>query len=93
MCERSMPLKTKIQRQLKEILEKARELKRSRVTDEGSSASAESGRHDADSGDVDLVQLVTMAEDAPDTDDEAVDPSFDLDSSLKSDLDHLQERF
>ena len=26
-------------------------------------------------------------------DDEAVDPSFDLDSSLKSDVDHLEEHF
>ena len=76
-----MPPKTKRQRHLEEILEKARESKRSRVTDEGPIASAESGRHDADSGDVDLVQLVTMTEDALGTDDEAVDPSFDLDKA------------
>ena len=41
----------------------------------------------------DLAQLVTMSEDALDTDGEAVDPSFDLDSSMKSDADHLQESF
>ena len=34
-----------------------------------------------------------MPEDALDTEDEAVDPSFNLDSSMKSDLDHLQESF
>ena len=39
-----------------------------------------------------LVQLATMTEDALDTDDEAIDPSFDLDSSLRSDLDHQLER-
>ena len=41
------------------------------------------------SGNDDLAQLVTMSKDALDTDDEAVDPSFDLDSSTKSDADHL----
>ena len=30
-----------------------------------------------------------MTEDAADTDDEAVDPMFDLDSSMKSDVDHI----
>lgn len=45
------------------------------------------------SGNDELAQLVTMSEDALDTDDEAVDPSFDFDSSMKSDADHLQESF
>ena len=95
--ERTMPPKTKRQRQLQSALDKARESKRSRVTDEGPSASAESdemsGRLDADTREVDLAQFVTMSEDALDTDDEAVDPSFDLDSSLKSDVEHLQDSF
>ena len=30
-----------------------------------------------------------MTEDAAYTDDEAVDPTFDLDSSMKSDVDHI----
>ena len=69
-------------------LDKARESKRSRVTDKGPSASAESDemsrRLDADTREVDLTQFVTMSEDMLDTDNEAVDPSFNLDSSLRS---------
>ena len=34
-----------------------------------------------------------MPDDALDTDDEAVDPSFDLDSSVRSDTDHIVETF
>ena len=34
-----------------------------------------------------------MSEDALDTEDEAVDPMFDLDSSMKSDTDHIAETF
>ena len=34
-------------------------------------------------------KLISMHEDALDTDDETVDPSFDLDSSVRSDSDHL----
>ena len=34
-----------------------------------------------------------MSEDGLDTEDEAVDPSFDLNSSLKSDVEYLQESF
>ena len=90
-----MPPKTKRQRQVESILEKARESKRSRLTDEEPGTSGEGSRRadDMASGNDDLAQLVTMSEDALDTDDEAVDPSFDLDSSMKSDADHLQESF
>ena len=38
---------------------------------------------------VDLAGLLEMTEDATVTDDEAVDPTFDLDSSMKSDVDHI----
>ena len=68
-----MPPKTKRQRQRETVMEKARDSKRSRVTDARLSA----GRAE----EPDLVQLATMSEDALDTEDEAVDPSFDLDSS------------
>ncbi len=34
-----------------------------------------------------------MPEDALDTEDEDVDPSFDLDSSIKDDVDHLVDTF
>ena len=37
---------------------------------------------------VDLAGLLAMTEDAADTD-EVVDPTFDLDSSMKSDVDHI----
>ena len=36
-----------------------------------------------------LSQLIAMHEDALDTDDETVNPSFDLDSNVRSDCDHL----
>ena len=42
-----------------------------------------------DVGDSSLSQLIAMHEDALDTDDETVDPSFDLNSSVRSDSDHL----
>ena len=38
---------------------------------------------------VDLAGLLAMTEDAADTDDEAVDPTFNLDSNMKSDVDHI----
>jgi len=34
-----------------------------------------------------------MSEEALDTDDEDVDPSFDLDLSMKADTDHTMEQF
>ena len=34
-----------------------------------------------------------MTDDAMDTDDEAADPTFDLDLSMKSDVDHMIEIF
>lgn len=40
-----------------------------------------------------LACLPTMSEDALETDDEAVYPIFDLDSSMKLDVDHLIEIF
>ena len=46
-----------------------------------------------DVGDGSLSQLIAMHEDALDTDDETVVPSFDLDSSARSDSDHLVENF
>ena len=42
-----------------------------------------------DIGDSSLSQLIAMHEDALDTDDETVDPSFDLNSSMRSNSDHL----
>ena len=42
-----------------------------------------------DVGDSSLSQLTTMHSDALDTDDETVDPSFDLDSSMRPNSYHL----
>ena len=41
----------------------------------------------------DIVDLVKMSDDALDTEDEAVDPSFDLNSSILSDSDYLVKNF
>ena len=41
----------------------------------------------------DLSGLLSMSDDALDTKDENDDPSFDLDTSMKSDVDHLAENF
>ena len=41
----------------------------------------------------DIVDLVKMSDNTLDTEDEAVDPSFDLNSSIMSDSDYLIENF
>lgn len=40
-----------------------------------------------------LAELLAMPGTALDTDDEALDPTFGLDSSMKSDTDHIMENF
>ena len=81
-----MPPKNKRKLQIVDSLERARESKRSRKSGEGSSSSTvtevRSERFGVDTEDVTLAQLIVMPEDALDTDDETVDPSFDLDSSM-----------
>ena len=60
---------------------------------EGSEIESRKGTSSAvgtdDVSDSSLSQLIAMHEDALDTDDETVDPSFDLNSSVRSDSDHL----
>ena len=79
------------------VLEKAREVKSRRMSGEGTSSTAEievqteRGGTDDDTGE--LTGLLAMPGTALDTDDEAVDPTFDLDSSMKSDTDHIMESF
>ena len=93
----TMPPKPIKKRQMDQNLEKAREVKRRRESGEGASGSAEIevriGHGETDAQEGDLSALLTMSEDALDTDDEAVDPSVDLDTSMKSDIDHLVESF
>ena len=40
-----------------------------------------------------LSQLLTMSDDALDTEDDRKDPTFDLDSSMKEDEDHMTDTF
>lgn len=62
---------------------KARAKKEKLENGQGASAEVE------ESGEVHgLFELATMSGDALDTEDEEVDPSFDLDSSMKDDVDH-----
>ena len=93
-----MPPKSARKRQLDLNLEKAREAKRSRESGEGTSSAAEievrserSGTNVEQDQPDDLAGLLAITEDAADTDDEAVDPTFDLESSMKSDVNHIIE--
>lgn len=102
-CFGTMPPKTKRQRRLEESLEKARESKRIRKDARGSSSGVVSTKHGKGSGTVEvrtqhgepegLADLLTQPEDALDTEDEEIDPIFDLDCSMKSDSGHIAESF
>ena len=91
-----MPPKKKRQQQLEKSLEKAREAKRRR-TEAGSEAptteTATSTIADDEGEPSGLTQLLAMSDDALDTEDEEKDPTFDLDSSLKEDKDHITDSF
>ena len=80
-----MPPKSKRKLQLEEGLQAARPAKLSRESGEGMSSAV---RND-DVGVCFLSQLIAIHEDALDTDDETIDPSFYLDSSVRSNSDHL----
>ena len=80
-----MPPESKSKLQLEEGLQAARAAKLSRVSGEGTSSAVRTD----DVGDSSLSQLIATHEDALDTDDETVDPSFDPNSSVMSDSDHL----
>ena len=85
-----LPPKSKRKLSLEKNCERAREAKRKRNSGEGTSSGSVSEVRIGD--DTSLSQLVAMP-DALDTDDEAVDPSFDLDWSARSDTDHYVETF
>ena len=79
-----MPARSKRQRAGEKNTRKARAKKGRLEVGEGASAQLE------DSGEVHgLFELATMSDSALDTEDEAVDPSFDLDRSMKDDVDHI----
>ena len=50
-------------------------------------------QQDSESEVMELSGLLSINEYAIDTEDEFVDPSFDLDNSVRNDYDHLVERF
>lgn len=87
-----MPGKSARKRRLEKDLEKAREAKMRKSEEQGASASCQTvdGIHDIDHED---ASVLLMSEDAIDTDDDAVDPDFDLDSSIRSDPDHIIDSF
>ena len=80
-----MPPKSKRKLQLKESLQAARAAKLSRKSGEGTFSAVRTD----DVSDISLYQLIAMHDDDLDTDDETLDPSFDLDSSARSVSDHL----
>ena len=92
----TMPPKSARKRQIQASLQKAREYRRTRVSSDnsvtatpitGASAAVPSVEQS------DMAELLSMPESALDTDNEDIDPSFDLDASMKSDSDHMIESF
>lgn len=91
-----MPPKSKRQWALEGNLEKARDSKRVCLPIEEESQSAQQVLHAAGSARPEpetLSDLLTLSDDALDTDDEAHDPTFDLDESIMSDHDHMEDNF
>lgn len=90
-----MPPRSKRQRQCESSLEVARDAKRKRDFDEGPSTTREiQVRNVSDTEERNPVPALAVApEEAPDSDDEVQDPTFDLDESLTSDREHMTENF
>ncbi len=88
-----MPPKSRKKRHVYASLEMARAAKKRRKDGAEASGSGEVEIQEAAERDDDLGVLDTMSDDALDAEDEAVDPTFDLDSSMKSDTDHIAETF
>ena len=98
-----MPPKSKRQRTYEENLEKARESKRICLSGETTlvTSAQEPSLDDRDLNTAqpqrvepqELIDWLNLSVDALDTEDESVDPSFDMDSSIKSDSGHMTETF
>ena len=89
-------LKSARKRQIQASLQKAREYRRRRVSSDNSVTATPITSASAAERSVkpsDMVGLLFMSESALDTDNEDVDPSFDLDASMKSDSDHMIKSF
>ena len=81
------PPKSARKRQIQASLQKAREYRRRRVSSDNSvTVTPITGASAADTSvePSDMAELLSMPESALDTDNEDVDPSFDLDASMKS---------
>ena len=75
-------------------LRKGKGNKRIQTVGEGTSDNADNEVQSvAEPRESDLSGLLSMSDDALDTEDENANPSFDLDASIKSDVDHLAENF
>ena len=86
-----MPKHSKRKRSKQTNCEKARDLKRSRNSDENSfSGPVSDVRSDEE---LSLTHLAFTLDDALDTDDETLDPSFDLDTRVRSDCEHIIDTF
>ena len=79
-----MPPKSTKKRQREGNLEKAREEKRRRSAGESSTEIAESGAASHEDDVNDMADLLDVSIHELDTDNEDIDPSFDLDASMKS---------
>ena len=92
----TMPPKSAKKRQVELSLQKAREEKRRRTAEETSAEVPETAESSSGAAAVelsDMIELLSMSDDALDTDNEDVDPSFDLDASTKSDGDYMVKYF
>ena len=92
----TMPPKSAKKRQVELSLQKAREEKRRRTAEETSAEVLETAESSSGAAAVepsDMIELLSMSDDALDTNNEDVDPSFDLDASMKSDGDYMVEKF
>ena len=88
-----MPPKSTKKRQREGNLEKAREEKRRRSAGESSTEIAESGAASHEDDVNHMADLLDVSIHELDTDNEDIDSSFDLDASMKSDSEHMTERF
>ena len=64
-----------------------------RESGEGTSGGAETEMRSEHEDESMFLDLATMSDDALDTEDETVDPTFESDSIMKSDVDHVIECF
>ena len=87
-----MPLKSKRKVQLQDSLEKVREAKR-KCDCSGSLSQEALIEVQSECDEPSLTELALMTKEELNMDDEEVDPSFNLESSIKSETDHVIDQF